>query len=150
MTTDVLSRNRKSPRALMIAVVLLVAALIAGCGGDGRLSKKEYIDKSNVIQADASKAISKVNPAGGDKAEGAKLVAEIDKAIAKTKALKPPTEWQKPHNKLVKAMTSMRNAMKAVVDAKPGDAKAITPQVAKISAAQADYNAALSEINSDR
>lgn len=135
--------------ARVVALVAAAAMLAAGCG-DGRLSKNEYITQSNKIQENASATMNKLGSAGTKQAEAKRLVKEFDKAIDQTEALKPPTEWQKHHDAIVKSMKSLRDALKIMSQAKMGDVKTATAQYATVTEAQQRYQQAITAINADR
>lgn len=76
------------------SALLAVAALAAGCGGDGRLSKDEFVKQGNAICHDYNARLDALGvpgdtydgPAYLDQATGA-----LDQALSRLRSLKPPT-----------------------------------------------------------
>ncbi len=104
------------------ALAFAVAALVAGCGGSGRLSKADYVKQADAICTKYNaklKALARPTSIGD-------LAAYVDKALPlarkgddELRALKPPKdeeqkakEWLDQNDSVVGSMERLRDAAK--------------------------------------
>jgi len=126
------------------ALAFAVAALAAGCGGSGRLSKAEYVKRADAICTKYNaklKALSRPTSISG-------LPAYVDEALPlarkgdrELRALKPPKdeeqtakEWLDQNDSVVGSMERLRNA------AKKGDRAGIQTALNEASSANQSAN----------
>jgi hypothetical protein len=109
--------------------LLAVAALAAGCGGDGRLSKEAFVKQGDAICRDYNAKIGALKapaaasdvPAYLDRAK-----RELDLALARLRLLKPPTSASGDFARLLALSDETRRVtddLKAA--AQSGDRKAL-------------------------
>jgi hypothetical protein len=118
----------QAKRAGFVAVVVL-AALVAGCGGSSRLSKAQYEQK---IQADGKavqKAVASISGNPSSLKVLAVQVAAAEKAAKKAAddldAAKPPAEVDADNKKIVAALRTIDVQLKKLEQAaKDGDTTA--------------------------
>lgn len=149
-----LPRPRRIAVRGILSLVLIVAsaAFIAACG-DGRLSKRAYIDKMNSIQKPLEEAGKSL---GTDPkkiaAELPKLQKQLDAVYNKMKVVKPPKEYAKYHADFLDGVKMMSKAFGELGDAikSPSSATSTTAVAAKITEAMTKIETARSGINSNR
>ncbi len=102
----------RAVRALAIAV--LCAAVLAGCGGDDSAATSEYARAVNVVQDRYQRSAARVQaavdtaistPAQQRRALD-RLDAAVDRAVAALKAIKPPDGLAPAHGRLVEALSA--------------------------------------------
>jgi len=102
----------RAVRALAIAV--LGAAVLAGCGGDDTPAKQEYARAVNVVQDRFQRSSARVQ-AAVDTATSTpaqqrraldRLRTAVDRAVAQLKAIEPPDDVEALHDRLVAALTA--------------------------------------------
>jgi hypothetical protein len=141
--------------ARRIAPLLLVAALVAGCGGSSRLSKAQYEAKAkadgNVVQA----AVVKIS---GNPSSLAALAKEVDAAETAVKkaaddlgSAKPPANAEADNAKIVAALRAiavqLEKLKKAAAAGDPAAAQAAAtaiqhaPEIKSAQAAAKDLKA---------
>jgi hypothetical protein len=101
----------KRPLRVTALALLLVLSLVAvGCGGDGRLSKDDYIKQAEAIGNRAEKEAGSIDiqnaKSPADLVAGfKKLQAEVDKARKDAAGLKPPKDVEQAHDKQLEAFS---------------------------------------------
>lgn len=135
-------------QARRIGLVVLAAALVAGCGGSSRLSQADYQQK---LQADGKAVSAAVAKISGNPSSLSELATEVDAAeSAVTKAAddldkaKPPTNADADNAKIVTALryiaTQLEKLKKAAASGNPTAAQAAASAIRnapEIKAAQA-------------
>jgi hypothetical protein len=141
--------------AFALLVVLAAALTAAGCGGDGSLSKSEYVEKNNAIQTEAMESIGTLGTASSDPEKAAAQLEEaqagIDKAVKDLDALKPPSDWKDEHADLVASLKEMGTVIGEMqTAAKEKDVEALTQAITDINELQTKSSDAINAMNSDR
>lgn len=143
----------------MVAVLVVIAAALvaAGCGeqredrGDRALTKREYIERANGLQADATEVFAQLNGRlAATPATAKTYVATFDGLIEGYGALKPPRDWRDEHDEIVEALETMRHAVVIVSRASARNRAVITAQVQRFQQAQRAYQDAVQSINASR
>ena len=132
---------------MRLALLLTAVFVVAGCGGgDGQLSAEEYQEQGNAICTKYEGEIDAVPAPSGDDPQ--QLTAYLDKTIplaeqqiADLRALEPPEDDQKTHDKMLAEadglLGSARDLRTAVV---AGDENGVNDAIAEADASnkQAD------------
>ncbi len=143
----------------MLTIVIVAAGIVvlaAGCssdsgGGDGRLSKRAYIEQADALQSQAAAVFRTLDgklPATPAKAKP-RLTA-LDELIAGYEQLEPPRAWQDEHDEILLAVRDMRASLALVSKLSARNAKAIRFQAGRYQDAQRRYEAAIDSINATR
>lgn len=148
--------NRLLRLARPVAALLLVAAVIVGCGNDGpvadrTLSKREYIARADELQGQVQDVFTSLDgrlPA--TRAKAATRIAALDDLIAGYELLVPPPDWRDEHATMLESLGQMRRSLVIVSKASASNRKAIEFQVARYQAAQAQFEQAVGDINASR
>jgi hypothetical protein len=133
----------------------IMAILLVGCG-DGALSKSSYVEQNNAIQQDATKSIQNLGELDPAKPEEAaarigSVQRDLDAAITKLRALKPPSEWADEHTDMVAALVVTSGALKSMASGVTrGDAKAVQAANDKMVEADRTFNGAIKSMNNSR
>jgi tetratricopeptide (TPR) repeat protein len=152
---------RRTRRTAHFALTMLASVLVlAGCGssddsggtdGSRPLSKREYIEASNELQADAATTFAQLDGRFPATPAAARThAATFNALIAGHRELVPPADWQDEHDALVVALVQMRNSMKVVARASARNRAAVEYQLGRYQDAQADYEQAVRDINASR
>lgn len=142
-------------RLVSVAVVALLCLVASGCG-DGALSKSDYIAKNNAIQTKATAsfgAISSLDPNKPAEAAAQVLLVkkDLDAAVVKLEALKPPSDWKDEHSSMVQAVKQTSAALGELSAAvKAQDANAIKQANTKLTTSNVSFRAAINAINNSR
>ncbi|MCW2924916.1 MAG: hypothetical protein JWM98_2320 [Thermoleophilia bacterium] len=139
---------------ITLALVLTCGVSFAGCGSssdDRALSKREYIQRGNRLQGDASKVFESLhgNLAATPAAAGAQLKA-FDTLIAGYEELRPPKAWRDEHATMLRSLRAMRQSMSIVSKAPATNTAVITTQLARFNSAQRDFRQAVRDVNASR
>jgi hypothetical protein len=90
------------PRRL---AMLAAAALVAGCGGDERLTKDEYAEKVRAVYADVQAAFAATNvPEGELAAKVAAAQGQLRASADELDGVEPPEDVESEHAQLVDGM----------------------------------------------
>jgi hypothetical protein len=143
------------PLAWLVVLCAVAGALLAGCGSDDdgprTLSKREYIERSNDLQADAATVFTSLDgKVATTPAEAKRYLAALDRLSEGLDGLEPPRDWRDEHATMLESVRTMRHSMAIVSKASPRNAKVITRQLTRSSQAQRDYEQAVREINASR
>jgi hypothetical protein len=152
---------RRTRHATRIALTMLASVLVlAGCGssddaggGDGSrpLSKREYIEASNDLKADAAATFAQLDGRFPATPAAARTHAGTFNALIEGhRELVPPADWQDEHDALINALVQMRNSMKVVARASARNRPVVEYQLGRYRDAQADYEQAVRDINASR
>ena len=142
-----------------ILVLLAVLALVAsGCGKDSssskRLSKSQYIDRSNVIltdfEHDTNAGTAKIADPSTYRQVAATTADKQDTEIRRMRKLHPPKEWETLHATLVTAMAKERDGLRTIANSKAGDTKALALGLKQIHDGGVLADGATRKINADR
>lgn len=141
--------------ACLLALLLPAAALLAGCGGDDdgprAMTKREYIEASNDLQADAASVFGSLDgPVAATPAQAEKYLAALDRLADGLDGLDPPKEWRDEHATMLESVRTMRQSMAIVSKASPRNTRVIGIQLERSSQAQRDYEQAVRDINASR
>ncbi|HXF97983.1 MAG TPA: hypothetical protein VNJ46_05150 [Gaiellaceae bacterium] len=110
------------------AVLALLAALaLAGCGGEGRLSKEEYEAKVRAVYAEVQAAFQRTNAAGGELGERlADAQAALRGAAEELEGVPPPEEVEEEHEEIVEGLRGYADDLDPVREAaERGDRAAV-------------------------
>jgi len=148
-------RHRIRALACALVLPLAVAAVASGCGMDVEesrsLSKREYIEASNDLQADAASVFGSLDGrVAATPAQAERYLTALDQLAEGLDELDPPREWRDEHATMVESVRTMRQAMSIVSRASPRNAKVIGVQLERSSQAQRDYEQAVRDINASR
>ena len=131
----------------LVLPLALTAVLLAGCGGDSRLSRGQFVQRANAIcvkyEQKVTRAMAGINP--GDQSQ---LAGAIDKALPliregndELRALKPPQKlaerfdrWLRIADDEVAAARELRDALRK------NDASAMQRAFRKLQASDADQD----------
>lgn len=155
------TRGRQLAARIAIAASLLVACMVlaSGCGmGDGAaedgpraLSKREYIERSNELQAQAADVFAKLDgPVAATPKDAAQYLTALDELHAGLGQLNPPAAWEEHHATLVESVRIMREAMAIVSRASARNERVIKRQLQRSADAQREYEQAVQAINASR
>lgn len=147
--------HRHVRRSALAVLAVVATLLVAGCGGDGSLSKNEYVEKNNAIQTEAMESISSLGTASSDPDKAVAQLdtaqAGIDKAVKDLDALKPPSDWKDEHADLVASLKEMGTVIGAMrTAAKEKDIAALTKAISDINELQTKSSDAINAMNADR
>ncbi|MCW2955483.1 MAG: hypothetical protein JWO69_352 [Thermoleophilia bacterium] len=139
-------------RHALTLLVALAALISAGCGSgdDPQLSKREYIERFNTLQADASEVFAELAASASDPKAAAAHLATFERLRDGVQALDPPDQWRTQHATLVEALGTMHQSMGIIAKARATKTEVITTQVRRYTAAQRDFQAAVAAINETR
>ena len=106
------------PSAFLVA--LLVAVALAGCGGEARLSKREYEQKVRTVYAGVQEAFRATDVQEGLGEKVAAAQEELRDAADELDAVEPPSEVARHHEEIVDGLREyaedldeLRNAIAA-------------------------------------
>jgi hypothetical protein len=86
-------------------LTLSVGLLLAGCGGDDRLSKDEYAEKVREVYADVQEAFRATNVPRGELASKVEAAQEQLRASAdELEGVEPPEDVETEHTQLAQGM----------------------------------------------
>lgn len=139
--------------AAVLAIALLGALVVGGCGSDEppTLSKREYIERSNELQREASGVLTSLDGrVATTPQQAARYLEALDKLIVGLDGLDPPRDWRDEHATMLESVRTMRQAMAIVSRASPRNAAAIKSQLERSGAAQREFDEAVREINASR
>ncbi|MCW2926040.1 MAG: hypothetical protein JWM86_8 [Thermoleophilia bacterium] len=146
-------------RVTIVLFVLAMALGATGCGGgsgdsdaERPLSKREYIDRANTLQAEAAKVFATLDGAAAPATPAAATthLAALDRLIDGFGKLRPPRDWRDEHATLVGSLRTMRESMSTISRASASSAAIVQTQLARYRAAQRDFERAVRDINSSR
>jgi hypothetical protein len=142
-----------SPRAWAPRFALIIAALLllAGCGGDGRMSKPDYERTLNAAGLRLSSVFGTVDVGTTNANQLAVRVkrarATLDSVRQTLDDLKPPKAAEPAHDKLVQALATLSNDLKLLGRAaESGYPKSITEARARLSAPGRQVVAAIQQL----
>lgn len=143
------------PGIRAVLLLVLVSGLLAGCGSDDpasrTLSKREYIERSNRLQSQASTIFTSLDGrVAATPAQAKQYLDALDALAAGLEELRPPREWRDEHATMLDSVRTMRQAMAIVSKASPRNTKVITLQLGRSAQAQRDYEQAVRAINASR
>lgn len=142
-------------RSMCVTIVAAALLGVAGCG-DGSLSKSEYIAQNNAIQKSAMASMGSISTLDPSKpaAAATQVLAvkkDLDAAIVKLEALKPPSDWTDEHADMVKAVKSTSAALGALATAvRTEDVAGMKAASTKLTTSNVSFRAAINAINSSR
>jgi hypothetical protein len=143
-----LSPRRWAPR---FAAIIAIVALLAGCGGDGRMSKADYERTLNAAGLKLSAVFGTVDVGTRNANQLAVRVRRarttLDGVTAKLAAVKPPKAAEGPHGKLVVALKTLSTDLKLLGQAAAsGYPKSIAEARARLSAPGRQVVAAIQQL----
>ncbi|MCW2959731.1 MAG: hypothetical protein JWM90_118 [Thermoleophilia bacterium] len=143
---------RRRPVVLASLFLLLAALLLAGCGSDAppQLSKRDYIERFNTLQSDASQVFADLAADASTPAAAASRLGAIDELITGVEELDPPQQWRDEHGTLLTSLRTMRESMGIISRAGASKTTIISTQVRRYTAAQRDFERAVKAINASR
>jgi hypothetical protein len=153
------SPSRRTGIARALALVLLAATLLAGCGGADTKASNAYVDQVNKVQSEfaatferLSGQITATSTAAQDGATLQGFKAAIDRTVARLKAIKPPDKVKDLHAQLTATIGRYGTAVAGAEAglAKPGAAaraKAAAKLAEDTSATSADFTRVIEQIN---
>lgn len=127
----------RSSRSKAFAGLLVIGALVAGCGGGDELSDEEYQDEVQAALAplEELQQITPETPPDASPEEAAQAAGEqfeqLDSALQTStddlEAIEPPSDFEEPHGRLVEAFSSFQAATaEAQGAAEEGDTEALS------------------------
>lgn len=136
-------------RSARLVIATFVAALVAvGCSGTDAVDKQGYIKENNKIQEEVQKSLAGLS--GTSTAEIDKGIVAVDKALADFEELEVPEDYQADHDKMVASVEELRDVMKGLKTAiEKQDPEAAAKLAERASAAQTDFNEAITAMNAD-
>jgi hypothetical protein len=143
--------NRSRARALpaLLALLVVLAMLVAGCESKSTADKQAYIKKNNAIQQDAANAFTDLDVANPTSVKQAK--SALDAATDKLAALDPPSDYAKPHAEMVAALRELSAVLTAAQQAVASkNAKQLAATTTRMQAAKAKLSEAIDTMNADR
>ncbi len=152
-----LARTRWSGAIAWALIALMATLIVAGCGGDApdagssALSKRQYIQRADELQDQASDVFATLDgrvPA--TPTEAAPRIAALDDLVEGYQRLEPPADWRDEHEAIVAALEEMRQSLQVVSRASASNRRAIEYQVGRYQAAQVRYDDAIRSINASR
>ena len=121
--------------------LLLLAALLAGCGGDDVQESNAYVDSVNIAQSRFSSSFERLAreiTASSTPAEDRKTLRGINATLATTVAdlrkIKPPEKVRAQHDQLVEALAQYGEAIGAAGSKLGGSAEQATAAQARLAA----------------
>jgi hypothetical protein len=115
------------------ASAIVIAVLLAGCGGSSKLSGDQLRTRATTLCADAGHQTDRIptpsSPAGGA-AFLKRGVAVLEPELAGLKVLKPPTELAQVYSTSIGAFSQKVNAIKAAVRELGSGANPVTAMTA--------------------
>lgn len=140
---------------MALALVLLPALALVGCGSEPStaertLSKREYIQRSNDLQAKHRAAFTELPDATRTPATAQRQIAALDALSAGLTELDPPPDWRDEHATMLESLATMRHALVIISRASPANRPVITAQVRRHSEAQQAFDQAVQDINRSR
>ena len=142
-----------------LVLLLLVTALLAGCGGGDTKTNNAYVDQVNKVQSEfaatferLSGQITATSTAAQDRATLESFRRAVDKTVANLRAITPPDKVKDLHAQLATTIASYGAAIAA---AEKGLTRADAATRAKASAklseetstTSADFSRVIDEIN---
>ena len=86
-------------------LTLLVGLLIAGCGGDDRLTKDEYAQKVRAVYGDVQEAFQATNVPQGELAARVEAAQQqLREGADELEDVEPPEDVERAHEELVEGM----------------------------------------------
>jgi hypothetical protein len=131
----------------LVLPLALTAVLLAGCGGDSRLSRGQFVQRANAIcvkyEQKVTRAMAGINP--GDQSQ---LAGAIDKALPvirkgndELRALKPPQKLEERFDRWLKIADDEVAAARELRDAlRKNDRSAMQRAFRKLQASDADQD----------
>lgn len=130
-----------------LSLALAAALLVAGCGGDARLSRAKFVQRANAIcdkyEQKVTRAMAGINP--GDQSQ---LARAIDKALPviregneELRALRPPRELQQRFDRWLRIADDEVAAAGQLRDAlKKNEPRAVQSAFQKLRSSDADQD----------
>jgi hypothetical protein len=85
--------------------VLVAVLVVAGCGGDERLTKQEYAEKVRAVYGDVQKAFQATNVPQGELASRVEAAQEqLRDSADELEAVEPPEDVETEHSQLAQGM----------------------------------------------
>jgi len=144
-------------RPLLFVLLVICGVLLGACGGDAdgnggdrALTKREYIERFNVLQQDAATIFDGIDDATRDAASAKSHLADLDELIAGVNALRPPKVWQDEHRTMLSSLRVMRQSIDVLSRAPASQPGAINAQVQRFADAQRDFRDAVRDVNATR
>ncbi len=150
---------RRARWAGALALLLLAAALLAGCGGGDTKTNNAYVDQVNKVQSEfaatferLSGQITATSTAKQDRATLEGFKRAVDRTVADLRAIKPPDKVKDLHAQLAATIARYGAAIAAAeqglthADA-AARAKASTKLSEETSTTSADFSRVIDEIN---
>lgn len=149
--------GRATRTVALLLVVLTAVAVAAACGGDladgdgaRRLSKREYIDRFNVLQRNAGTIFTGLDTALRTQDTAKSRLDALDSMIDSIAELRPPRTWQDEHDTLLRSLRTMRESLGIIARASSRKQGAIAAQVRRYTQAQRDFEKAVRQVNATR
>ena len=146
--------------ARVLLAALLVAGLLSGCGGGGKVKEaNRYVDAVNRAQThfattidQLSKRITPKSTPTEDRATLQGFEAAVDRVVSELRAIRPPDRVKALHAKLVALLTTFRDQVdRSRTDLTKGTATALIAAQEGLAKATADVssgiNATVAQIN---
>jgi hypothetical protein len=134
-------------RRALVVVVLLLAVLVAGCGGDdgdGKASAKQVYAKQLAIAAKPLQdAFADADQVGAN-VKTSQIVAHLEQeattvedAVKKIQAIKPPAELAATHRKLIEGLQELANSFRKGAEAAGrNDTKTLATALRKLTTSE--------------
>jgi hypothetical protein len=141
-------------RLIFVALILATGAATSACGGDDRLSQKDFRQQANAICAKYDEQITAL----GSPASPAEIpdfvrsgVPILRQGIAELRALKPPADLEDDFNLMLDETAKTIPAAQSLADAaERGDAAAVQKAEAQAQAASDSSNRVATDLGLDK